>query len=128
MSDKVKSLSKILDRAEKIGYGNPPAATRFQSGVSGNPNGRPRKLESLAATFRRIATASVNHRDGDQVTQVSAVDLVIRKMFERAFVKDDPEAAKLMLAMAREYLPDMSEISETGNADQPTDIGSETKN
>ena len=128
MSDTVKSLSKTLDQVEKIGYGNPPVATRFKPGLSGNANGRPRKLESLAAAFRRIATAHVNCRDGGEVTAIPAVDMVIRRMFERVLLKDDTEAAKLMLAMAREFLPDIGEIPETGGADQPTDPGSEMKN
>jgi hypothetical protein len=128
MSDTVKSPSKTLDRDEKIGYGNPPAATRFKPGVSGNPNGRPRKLESLAATFRRIATTSVNCKDSGEATTIPAIDLVVRRMFEKALLKHDTEAAKLMLAMAREFLPDVGEISEGSGADQPTDLGSEMKN
>lgn len=27
---------------DKIGYGNPPKATRFAKGKSGNPSGRPK--------------------------------------------------------------------------------------
>ncbi len=34
-----------------IGYGKPPARSRFQQGTSGNPKGRPKKPEQTA---RRI--------------------------------------------------------------------------
>ena len=30
----------------KVGYGKPPAKTRFQKGKSGNPSGRPRRRNS----------------------------------------------------------------------------------
>lgn len=32
-------------RAYPLGYGNPPEASRFKPGVSGNPKGRPKRLE-----------------------------------------------------------------------------------
>jgi len=34
--------------ASKTGYKNPPHATRFKPGQSGNPTGRPKKTKSLA--------------------------------------------------------------------------------
>jgi hypothetical protein len=32
----------------KVGYGNPPKATRFKPGHSGNPKGRPKGSRNLA--------------------------------------------------------------------------------
>jgi Family of unknown function (DUF5681) len=42
----------------RVGYGNPPVATRFLPGVSGNPRGRPKG----ARNFNTIVAATVSER------------------------------------------------------------------
>ena len=42
-SKKFKALrNQIPERSYEVGYGKPPAATRFVKGKSGNPRGRPK--------------------------------------------------------------------------------------
>lgn len=44
--------------SDKVGYGRPPRKTRFKKGQSGNPRGRPRRMEpvdpSLNDTLQRV--------------------------------------------------------------------------
>ena len=41
--------SKLLPGSHDVGYGRPPAATRFVKGQSGNPAGRPRGSKNKPA-------------------------------------------------------------------------------
>ena len=43
---------------DKVGYGRPPKANRFQKGVSGNPRGRPKGSRNVAS----IVAAALNER------------------------------------------------------------------
>jgi hypothetical protein len=43
----------------EVGYGKPPKRTRYPKGVSGNPNGRPRKKPDLYTELRRVLNEKV---------------------------------------------------------------------
>ena len=43
----------------EVGYGSPPKQTRFEKGVSGNPNGRPRKKPDLYAELTAVLKEKV---------------------------------------------------------------------
>jgi hypothetical protein len=69
-----------------VGYGVPPAHTRFQKGRSGNPRGRPRKDADKAAieppSIRRImldeARRPITIKEGGKPFQISAKEAVMR--------------------------------------------------
>jgi Family of unknown function (DUF5681) len=51
-----------------VGYKNPPKASRFKPGVSGNTRGRPKKNKSLAAELNDALCETVRVQiDGRQV-------------------------------------------------------------
>lgn len=60
---------------EAIGYGLPPAATRFQKGQSGNPGGRPRRTKTLAALLGEALSqrSALPNPDGSWMTQAEAI-------------------------------------------------------
>jgi hypothetical protein len=47
------------DDSNEVGYGNPPKATRFKKGQSGNPNGRPKNKPSMVTDILQAIRARV---------------------------------------------------------------------
>ena len=79
------------DKQTLIGYGRPPALHRFKPGVSGNPNGRPRKPKP-AKIDMRFGMAPTNDlvlaeayrpvvvREGEKLIELPAIQAVLRSM------------------------------------------------
>ena len=89
---------------QQIGYGKPPEGVRWKPGQSGNPNGRP-KGESLAEIFRRVAEGPAESRKIGQPIDTE-MGHIIRRLFSRVGSYSNPAEAKLLLALAREFLPE----------------------
>jgi hypothetical protein len=70
----------MSDRPNRTGYKNPPMATRFKPGVSGNPSGRPKRKPSLldelaaalAAPIATNATTTNAHAIADALVGMAA--------------------------------------------------------
>jgi hypothetical protein len=74
------SRRKRGGREYQVGYGKPPAQTRFQKGRSGNPRGRPRRTdpERVKALVIEEAYRLVTVREGDTLTRMPAIQAVLR--------------------------------------------------
>ena len=70
----------------EVGYGKPPAHTRFRKGQSGNPGGRPRDITARRANALALKEAyrSVFVREGDKVMRLPAIQAVLRAVIARA--------------------------------------------
>ena len=80
----------------EVGYGRPPASSRFAAGTSGNPRGRPRRKETpqvassqgeLSMLHRAVLEAGatmVEVRRGDRRRKVSAHAAVVGGLIESA--------------------------------------------
>ncbi len=101
-----RSVRKPPPKLYNVGNGKPPLATRWRPGQSGNPKGRP-KTVSLAESFRRIAALQLGNVDGESY-QRPAMEILVERVFERAINTVNIDAARLILGMAREYLPEQS--------------------
>ena len=58
-----------------IGYGRPPAETRFQKGESGNPGGRPRGTKKLVMLLGEVLSqrSGLPNPDGSWMTKAEAI-------------------------------------------------------
>jgi hypothetical protein len=70
------------------GYKRPPESTRFKKGQSGNPAGRPKKPDFGLGNSRsahvlalREAERLIGVRDGEKVTQLPAIEAVLRAQY-----------------------------------------------
>jgi hypothetical protein len=108
---------------EGVGYGKPPAHTRFRKGISGNPAGRPRKDKSrssmeteMSAAFlaqsRRMVT--VQDKDG-QISQIPALDAVVLAQLKSA-MKGNAYAQENFLKRSERLEKEEAESIELQNA------------
>lgn len=98
------ALTATPDRANyEVGYAKPPADSRFQPGVSGNPAGRPRGAknkrpalneERMKAIILEEAYRKVVMRDGDRTVSVPIAQAVVRALGVKA-VKGDHRSQRL---------------------------------
>ena len=58
-----------------VGYGRPPAETRFQKGQSGNPDGRPRGTKKLVTLLAEVLSqrSALPNPDGSWMTKAEAI-------------------------------------------------------
>lgn len=89
-------------KAEKVGYCSPPKATRFQSGISGNPNGRPKGRKNLKNAFRDILTGTIRVRIDNKVTRMSRLEAVFLTLVNRALT-GDLKAFQCVAAIAKAF-------------------------
>lgn len=88
-----------------VGYARPPKETRFQSGQSGNPRGRPRGSRNYRAMFKEGLTAAldtlvpvrVGGREPEQFKMITALAYGIVTRATK-----DPRAARDLLALLDE--------------------------
>jgi hypothetical protein len=92
-------------------YRRPPVEHQFKKGRSGNPNGRPKKkaaqpggglgggiADRLAAMALDEAIRPVTVREGDKVSEIPAMQALIRTMF-RAAAQGDTKAGRQLLEL-----------------------------
>ena len=97
--------SRLQLGSHEVGYGRPPAATRFVKGQSGNPAGRPlgskNKPAQLGAyDLRQIVLSEANRavqiNERDEVVTVPMVQAVVRRIGIDA-MKGRPRAQELFM-------------------------------
>src|SRR5262249_3318409 len=102
--------SDASDKDKMVGYGRPPAATRFQKGQSGNPKGRPKGRKSVGKILRDALHRTIEVREADRVRTMSKIEAVIEVTLNKALKGDHSSFAKLMNVADKlgivELLPD----------------------
>jgi Family of unknown function (DUF5681) len=101
-------------RGTSSNYRKPPVAHQFKKGVSGNPNGRPKKKaaqpgpgslggisDRLSAMALDEATRPVTVREGEKISELPALQALFRTMFRAAAQGDTKAARQLLEIIAR---------------------------
>ncbi|MDB5497291.1 MAG: hypothetical protein JWP28_1322 [Phenylobacterium sp.] len=82
----------------EVGYGKPPAASRFKPGRSGNPNGRPKGAKNLATDLAEELGETIRIREGDRELRVSKQRAMLKALVAKA-LKGDARAASLLITL-----------------------------
>jgi Family of unknown function (DUF5681) len=90
-----------------IGYKSPPRSTRYPTGVSGNPKGRPKRKEGLP--YAKILDRMVTIKDGRGARQVTAEEAFLLYLRKKAVDGDEAAQERLeeIQAFRREHDPDL---------------------
>src|SRR5439155_19699892 len=68
----------------EIGYGRPPAATRFQPGQSGNPRGRPKGARSIGQMLQQALNRRVPVHENGRERRIRLQDAIIQGLVNDA--------------------------------------------
>lgn len=66
--------------AGEVGYGKPPQHTRFQTGKSGNPRGRPRQVLALDPVLNRTLSRKVPVARNGSTTTLSMLEAIVEQL------------------------------------------------
>ena len=71
-----------------VGYRRPPLHTRFKTGVSGNPSGRPKGAQNLKTLFDRILREEISLREGEVTKKITKAEAILRGLVVGAMKGD----------------------------------------
>jgi hypothetical protein len=101
----------------KIGYGNPPKATRFKPGRSGNPKGRPKGSRNLATDLAAELGEQITVREEGRSRRISKQRALIKSLMARA-LQGNVRATTAVLAL---YARVITEPTDDPNDEIQTD-------
>jgi hypothetical protein len=87
--------------SDGVGYGKPPKRTRFKSGQSGNPKGRPRKSESFVSLVAKALEDRVTVTENGRRRSITKRE-ALAKQFANKGAAGDLKAAKLLLELLKQ--------------------------
>jgi hypothetical protein len=99
MRSRIPDSQDADDRtAEGVGYGRPPAHTRFKPGQSGNPKGRPKHRKNISTVFREVLNENIKIKEGDKIKTVSKAEAMVRGTVLKA-LKGDTKSVMMVLEL-----------------------------
>ena len=105
-----------MARSSEVGYRNPPQATRFKPGQSGNPKGRPKGTTNLSTDLAAELGEQITVREGGRERRVSKQRALIKSLMAKA-LKGDVRATAAILALYARVLADAPEPESTSIAE-----------
>jgi hypothetical protein len=86
----------------EVGKGRPPLTTRWKSGQSGNPKGRPKGSRPLGAVLQDIIQQKVSVTESGKTRRIPALEVMLRRLANDA-MRSDQRAIKLLLSLVDRY-------------------------
>jgi hypothetical protein len=68
----------------EVGYGKPPKNTRFRMGISGNPEGRPKRPLDFHRELLRKARSLITITDGDRRVRITKLEGIALQVTNKA--------------------------------------------
>src|SRR5216684_3003903 len=105
-----------------VGYGQPPLASRFKPGTSGNAKGRPKGSKNFKTLIKQAMTASISIQEGQTSRRVSKIEGVVLRQLQSALKGNERSAmaaikmAMLLVGLLEDNTP--AEASALGAADE----------
>jgi ribosomal protein S20 len=90
-----------IEPTKSVGYGAPPASTRFKKGVSGNPKGRPKGSMNLATTFMKTLREKVVINEHGQRRTITKFEAALKQLTNKA-VSGELRALAQFVDLARD--------------------------
>lgn len=91
------------DKADAVGYRQPPKDRQFRRGQSGNLNGRPKGVRNFRTDLREELSESISIREGGRNISISKQRALIKRLVASAIDGDARSIATLMSFCARAF-------------------------
>src|SRR5438067_13260357 len=95
-----KSWKPKNQNEHEIGYGKPPAQSRFQKGESGNPSGRPKGTVNIATVLLKTLREKVIINENGRPIRVTKLEASMKQLVNKA-AAGDLRALAPLVAMTR---------------------------
>jgi hypothetical protein len=87
-------------KGAKVGYCNPPERTRFKTGQSGNPRGRPKGTLNIATVLERTLLEKVVINENGKRKIITKLEAAIKQLTNKA-ASGELKALQLLTALVR---------------------------
>lgn len=96
---RASSPSAGHDPHKPVGYGNPPKASQFKKGQSGNPKGRPKAKKSVPQLIEAALFAPVTVREGGRTRRIPTLEALLKRLRKDALEGDTKAIDRMMKLM-----------------------------
>jgi hypothetical protein len=94
----------------EVGYGKPPAHTRFRKGQSGNPSGKPKKILCEDEILLRDLASKVPVTEAGKQRRMSKLEVMLKQQVNLA-MKGDPKAVRNVIDAYRKAIQNQARIN-----------------
>lgn len=94
-------MSNKPDGSYEVGFGKPPAHTRFKKGQSGNPKGRPRGAKNISTLVSHALDERVEIKEAGQRRMLTKREVIAKQLVNKS-AGSDLKALSMLLGLMRE--------------------------
>ena len=87
----------MIKKPYQVGYGKPPEATRFKSGTSGNPKGRPKGARSFASLLDEELNKTITVVENGRRRKIKKSKAVAMAVVNKAIKVGDQHAINTIM-------------------------------